>query len=58
MKIKLEQPLNLNGISYRKGDEVQLPTDEAKTLVKAKLATVTQERAVLPPQHMEIRDAH
>ena len=57
MKIKLLQPLNLNGKSYRSGEEVQLPPIDAKALLKAKLAVAVYERAVHVPE-MEIRDAH
>ena len=56
MKIRLEKPLNINGISYRYGDELQLPPEEAKALIKSGLAISVIERAVLTPRHAEIRD--
>jgi len=56
MKVKLNQPLNLDGTSYRKGDEVQMKVEDAKPLIRARLVEPVAERAVLRPQ-MEIRDA-
>ena len=54
MKIKLLQPMNLEGRDYRKDDEVQMNPQDAKVLVRAGYAVMVAERAVNRPA-VEIR---
>jgi len=54
MKVKLLQPMNLEGRDYRKDDEVQMAPQDAKALVRAGYAVMVAERAVNRPA-VEIR---
>ena len=55
MKVRFEQPVNVNGKNYRKGDEGQLSVEDAKALARAGFVTIIKERAVVVPQ-METRE--
>jgi hypothetical protein len=54
MKVRLLQPMNLEGRDYRKDDEVQLQVKDAKALIRNKYAVAVVERAIERPQ-VEVR---
>jgi hypothetical protein len=54
MKVRLLQPMNLEGRDYRKDDEVQLQVKDAKALIRNKYAVAVVERAIELPK-VEIR---
>ncbi len=54
MKIRLLQPMNIEGHNYQSGDEIQIAPRDGQALVRAGLAVAVIERAVERPQ-VEIR---
>lgn len=56
MKIKATMPLNLEGRNLNTGDEINIPVEEAKVLIRAGYAKAVIERAVIAPKNVEIRN--